>query len=634
MNEAGGPSIDTLRTALEQIRADMFAEVDANVGQLDLVHPSQRPSAVNLLHYLAFRRRDLRSLQHRLAALGLSSLGRAEAHVMATIDAVLHLLDRLEGRPRDRTAAVEGIDFDTGGRVLAEHADRLLGASGAGRPVRIMVTVPGEAADDDNNLIAELLERGMDCMRINCAHDDPSTWRRMIRRLRTAEKRHARRCRIVMDLGGPKLRTGPIAAGPAVVRVRPRRDAFGRVTEPARIWVTSAPDLPPPGPGAALQLGLDASWWRALTPGEHVHCRDARGRSRRLLVTAVHHHGCWLETTRTVYLTPTTQLRAEHRVGRAGAATPVGSLPSKPDRIRLRQDDLFVLSLDQSPGRPARRDADGKEVEPARISVTLPEAFRNVRVGDSIWFDDGKIGGRVEEIGAEAVLVRVTRVRHQGRNLGPDKGINLPDSQLDLPALTAKDLSDLSAVLELADVVEMSFANSAKDVAMLQQELSRRGIDHPAIVLKIETRRGFENLPEMLLTAMRAPFCGVMIARGDLAVECGFERLAEIQEEILWICEAAHVPVIWATQVLESLARDGMPSRAEVTDAAMGHRAECVMLNKGPHVVQAVSVLDSILRRMEAHQTKKRARLRKLNLASSGRFSRAPDVTVLPSEHA
>ena len=91
----------------------------------------------------------------------------------------------------------------------------------------------------------------------------------------------------------------------------------------------------------------------------------------------------------------------------------------------------------------------------------------------------------------------------------------------------------------------------------------------PAVVLKIETRQGFENLPDILLTAMQSPCCGVMIARGDLAVECGFERLAEVQEEILWIREAAHVPVIWATQVLETLAKDGMPSRAEITDAAM-----------------------------------------------------------------
>jgi len=105
-----------------------------------------------------------------------------------------------------------------------------------------------------------------------------------------------------------------------------------------------------------------------------------------------------------------------------------------------------------------------------------------------------------------------------------------------------------------------------------------------------------------------------MIARGDLAVECGYERMAEVQEEILWICEAAHLPVIWATQVLESLAKKSQPSRAEITDAAMGERAECVMLNKGPHIVAAVSALDDILRRMQDHQSKKSSRLRPLHL--------------------
>jgi pyruvate kinase len=108
-----------------------------------------------------------------------------------------------------------------------------------------------------------------------------------------------------------------------------------------------------------------------------------------------------------------------------------------------------------------------------------------------------------------------------------------------------------------------------------------------------------------------------MIARGDLAIECGYQRLAEVQEEILWICEAAHLPVIWATQVLESLAKAGIPSRSEITDAAMGERAECVMLNKGRYIVDAVRILDDILHRMQSHQEKKRSMLRKLRLASA-----------------
>jgi len=95
-------------------------------------------------------------------------------------------------------------------------------------------------------------------------------------------------------------------------------------------------------------------------------------------------------------------------------------------------------------------------------------------------------------------------------------------------------------------------------------------------VLKIENRQAFEDLPRLLLTALRYPPMGVMVARGDLGVELGFERMAEVQEEILWLCEAAHVPVIWATQVLEGLAKKGLPSRGEVTDAAMGFVARRV----------------------------------------------------------
>ena len=98
-------------------------------------------------------------------------------------------------------------------------------------------------------------------------------------------------------------------------------------------------------------------------------------------------------------------------------------------------------------------------------------------------------------------------------------------------------------------------------------------------------------------------------------MECGYERLAEVQEEILWLCEAAHCPAIWATQVLESLAKKGTPSRAEITDAAMSHRAECVMLNKGPYILKAVTTLGHILERMAAHQSKKRSMMRALAIA-------------------
>ena len=194
-----------------------------------------------------------------------------------------------------------------------------------------------------------------------------------------------------------------------------------------------------------------------------------------------------------------------------------------------------------------------------------------------------------------------------GSRLRAGKGINVPDAQLPISALTDKDISDLSTVIELADIVEMSFVRDPSDVQQLLDELSRLGNDSLGIVLKIETRQAFEQLPQLLLALMQRPNVGVMIARGDLAVECGYERLAELQEEILWLCEAAHLPVIWATQVLEQLAKTGNPSRAEISDAAMSERAECAMLNKGPYINDAIKVLDNILRRMADHHYKKTA---------------------------
>ena len=119
------------------------------------------------------------------------------------------------------------------------------------------------------------------------------------------------------------------------------------------------------------------------------------------------------------------------------------------------------------------------------------------------------------------------------------------------------------------------------------------------LVLKIETRLAVENLPQLIVQCAGRRPMAVMIARGDLAVELGFGRLSEIQEEILWLCDAAHVPVIWATQVLDNFVTDGVPTRAEATDAAMSQRAECVMLNKGPFLVDAVTFLKDVLRRME-----------------------------------
>lgn len=249
------------------------------------------------------------------------------------------------------------------------------------------------------------------------------------------------------------------------------------------------------------------------------------------------------------------------------------------------------------------------------ISVQLPEIFQDTKVDERIYFDDGKIGGIVTETDSNGITVKVTEAAIKGSKLRADKGINLPDTVLSLPSLTEADLINLPFIAAHADIIGYSFARRPQDVECLQAELKKLNRPDIGITLKIETEEAFENLPMMILTAMQSPKIGVMIARGDLAVEIGFERSAEVQEEILWICEAAHIPGIWATQVLEKLVQKGNPTRAEVTDAAMAARAECVMLNKGPFIVDGVRTLDDIIRRMEKHQFKRKGNLRPLTVA-------------------
>lgn len=608
-----GVDTGSLLAELETLRASILDESGAAQSHIDAVHPDYRDSAENLLHYLALRRHELRPLQRRLAALGLSSLGRAESHVLASLDAVLGLLRRLKGK---RQAPDQPrIGFERGGELLETHTHALLGATPTTRTVRIMVTMPASAADD-YPFVRRLVDEGMDCARINCAHDDAAVWERIVNHVRRAAEESGRPCEIAMDLGGPKLRTGPLEPGPQVLRVRPQRDVLGRVTACARIWLSSSEQPAPVVADASFQVA--APWLAGIEEGDGIRLTDARGAHRVWRVVDVSARGCWAEADQTAYVAADTLLRHRRSASKGkGKSTRLQGVPVRENVIRLEAGEQLVITRDLTPGHPALTDSAGQLLRPATIGCTLPEVFDSVQPGEPICFDDGKIGAVIDSVDAQEVRVRITRARPGGAKLRADKGINLPDSALALDALTAKDIDDLDFVARHADIVELSFANRAEDVAALQEHLRRLGRPELGIVLKIETRRAFENLPDMLLTAMRSPCCGVMIARGDLAVETGFERLAEVQEEMLWVCEAAHVPVIWATQVLESLAQQGLPTRAEITDAAMGDRAECVMLNKGPHVLDAVRVLDDILRRMQAHQDKKHPMLRVLRLADA-----------------
>jgi len=245
----------------------------------------------------------------------------------------------------------------------------------------------------------------------------------------------------------------------------------------------------------------------------------------------------------------------------------------------------------------------------ARIGCSLDAAFDAVRVGHRVAFDDAKITGVVEAVEHDRFVVRVRFAKPGGSRLRAEKGINLPDTEIPVPMVGDGDRALLETAARCADMLALSFVRREDDLDDVRRHLDAVGGADLGLIVKVETLAAFDRLPEILLRAMRAPRVGVMIARGDLAVEVGYGRLAEIQEEILWLCEAARLPVIWATEVLDNLARTGKPSRAEITDAAMSQRAEGVMLNKGPHVDIAIEVLDEILRRMSGHQRKKAALL-------------------------
>jgi pyruvate kinase len=483
---------------LWEIRAELLEAAEGWRPWIEGDDTDRNASARNLLQYLALRGHDLREVQDRLVELGLSSLGGSEGHVQASVDAVLDALSAIAGRPSQPPSRVAPIGFARSRDLLAARTAALLGPVPRRRSTQIMVTMPTEAASDPA-LVREMLLAGMDCMRINCAHDTAREWHAMRDNLRLAEQETRRSARLLVDLPGPKLRTEPLAS---------------------------------------------------------ASTSDRKG-----------------------------------------------------DYLRLRRGDRLLLT--RAGTAVASHRTTGQLAE---IGCSLPEAFAATRRGHHIWFDDGKLGGVVESVDRDSIELRIISAGPKGAKLRAGKGINLPDAELEIDLLGSHSTDALGFAAECADIVGLSFVSRAHEVQQVNSYLDKHGRPDIGVILKIEKRRAFEHLPGMLLAALGAQRpAGVMIARGDLAVECGYERLAEVQEEILWLCQAAHVPVIWATQVLDQLAKTGRPSRAEITDAAMGVHAECVMLNKGPRIVEAISVLDDILRRMDRHQRKHRSLLPQLH---------------------
>lgn len=217
--------------------------------------------------------------------------------------------------------------------------------------------------------------------------------------------------------------------------------------------------------------------------------------------------------------------------------------------------------------------------------------------------------------GIDSASLRINRISSKKPVLKEEKGINFPDTSFTIAPLTEFDRQCLPFIAAHADLIGFSFVETAAAIAELQRGLDSGPTGKPNIILKIERAAAVHNFPNLLLQSMQSKVFGVMIARGDLAIEIGFQRLSEIQEEILWLSEAAHTPVIWATQVLDNLNKLGLPTRSEITDAMYAAAAECIMTNKGGHLLQVIDSLRDILQRSRGHHWKKRFLFRSLGIA-------------------
>jgi pyruvate kinase len=575
-------------------------------------------SAKNLLHYKALRKHDIRELQIELGYLGLSSLGRLEAHVLAGLESVMAAIRKMsdetfEQLQYDNTS----VNFTKGDALLAHHTALLLGPRPENHMPRIMVTLPSQAATD-YRLVEDMLLAGMNIARINSAHDDPTQWKRMVENVRMASKIHQLPCKVLFDLGGPKLRTGHMKEVSVSVKAKPVKNTAGEVLKPAVLRLIPASLVQDGHVYHKTDVGVEPAFFAALQTGDQIRCEDARGKKRVLLAQVVRTEEVLATCAKTVVVKRGIQLRLVRR-GQQLETGSVEILPGMQSFIRIQKGDLLRLTGPDTPWSEMKVPETREGAFTASIPCTLEEVFTDIDPGHRIFFDDGMIAGIIEAKDANSLSVRITRTDPDGSKLRSDKGINLPDTHAHIPALSQEDLKNMDFAVEYTDMVGLSFVKDPSDIDLLQNELAKRTSKIPGIVLKIETAAGFENLFSLLLTGLAYPPLGVMVARGDLGVELGFERMAEVQEQILWLCEAAHVPVIWATQVLEQMAKTGMPTRGEVTDAAMSARAECVMLNKGPFVVETVKLLDDILTRMQDHNHKKTPMLRKLKI-SEGRW--------------
>ncbi|KAH9624974.1 hypothetical protein KSS87_018295 [Heliosperma pusillum] len=597
---------DDILGKLRTICFHLVASDQWNASSLKKCDRTYLISGTNLIHYQAMKDLDIEQLKEDLHSVSLLDLDAVIPFVLPGLTSYIKTLETSSSSNYEKTSLkfknTELSIWDMR-KKASDNRERLLGQLQEGRTAHIMATVDQEALSRQS-LIPDILNSGATVVRINCAHGNQTVWSEIIRKVRQSSQMLEKPCRILMDLAGPKLRTDKQEETPCIIKISPRKTVAGELTLPAQVWLSYRGTDPPAhlSPDALLYID-NQGFFENIELDDSVYFRDARGKLIRLKISLKlsSYTGVMSECSKTAYVPSGTQLYVKGKGKKSkNVIGIVVDVPPSEQSVRVKSGDFLVISRDGSVNQDQLFAPTSRF---QRITCSSGYLFDSVKPGETIAFDDGKIWGVIQGTSPSEIIVSVTQAGLKGKKLGSEKSINIPDSCIKFEGLTSKDLLDLEFVASQADMVGVSFIRDVEDIVMVRKQLQKLKGQNLGVILKIETKDGFEKLPYLLLEAMKCPNpLGVMIARGDLAVECGWERLADIQEEILSICSAAHIPVIWATQVLESLVKSGVPTRAEITDVATARRASCIMLNKGKNIREAILMLDAILHKSSQKQ--------------------------------
>ncbi|WP_197491606.1 pyruvate kinase [Bacillus sp. SJS] len=285
----------------------------------------------------------------------------------------------------------------------------------------------------------------------------------------------------------------------------------------------------------------------------------------------------------------------------SGPKIRITKLPNNLSTVKMQSGEAIRISLAES------------EKMAGLFSTNMPKAFRNARKGDRLLINDGKIQGTIAYKTEDLIVANVHHYLKRSVSIKVNDGINLPDSLsfLLLPAMSEKDINESAFIFRHADIVGLSFVHTKEDLQFLKNLMLEKTGKILPITAKIETEYAVKNLPSIISEGLKHEGFGVMAARGDLAVEAGFEKLGRLQDDLMSLCFHSQIPLIYATEVLASLAKTRLATRPEIVDAHRSFKAACTMLNKGPFIADAVSMLKGIeedrkerLEFIESHELK------------------------------